>query len=95
MADIYNVYKQCGRCGGSGKENNSDGEVDCRVCSGEGRWGFGITEEPDPMPPDVETLNIMKTCGYCGGPGIMPSGITCPMCLGKGKYLWAVMEKQE
>ncbi len=80
---------------------SSEGEVDCYVCNGVGRWIFGITSEPDPVPPGPEILNIDKICGYCGGAGEVavggetPSVIACPLCNGEGKYIWAIMEKQE
>jgi len=95
MADIYNIYKICGFCGGSGEENSSEGLVVCHACEGDGRWLFGIASEQDPQP-EIETFDLNKTCGFCGGPGtIPPTNYTCPMCEGSGIYIWAVMEKQE
>lgn len=99
MADIYDVYKVCGFCGGSGYEDVDEegqpvGQIPCHVCDGEGRWPFGVTEERDPIGGH-EAFTVMKTCGYCGGSGMCPDERECPLCTGTGKYPWGVQIKRD
>jgi len=90
MADVYNVYRVCRFCGGSGEEQ---GPATCHKCGGLGRLSFGQAREREPQP-DIETFDIHKTCGYCGGSGSIEDG-TCPLCSGAGEYVCALQEKRE